>query len=161
MPVFEITYPQGALEPEVRQKLVDDLTTTLLRAERAPDTGFFRDVTWAYVHEMPAGSVLAAGRPVEKPTFKIDVTTPQGALSDRRRQELTVEATRLVLEAAGLPGEDSIRVFVLMHEVAEGSWGAAGQIIQFEQLRGMAKKQQEQGDGAEAQPEPEPAGAGA
>ena len=78
MPVFELTYPQGALEPEARAKLLDDLTTALLRAERAPDTEFFRNVTWAYVHELPAGSVLAAGRPVEQPTFKMDVTTPAG-----------------------------------------------------------------------------------
>ena len=144
MPVFEITYPEGALEPDARAKLMDDLTTAVLRAERAPDTEFFRGVTWAYVHELPAGSVLAAGAPVEKPTFKIDVTTPQGALSDRRRAELVEESTRAVREAAGIPEEEGLRVFVLMHEVAEGSWGAAGQVIRFEQLRETAKAQREQ-----------------
>ena len=144
MPVFEITYPQGALEPDVRTQLVDDLTTTLLRAERAPDTQFFRDVTWAYVHEVPGEHVLAAGRPVDKPTFKIDVTTPEGALSDRRREEFVVEATRLVREAAGIPEEEALRVFVLMHEVAEGSWGAGGNVVRFQALREMAKAEREQ-----------------
>ena len=144
MPVFEITYPQGALEPDVRTQLVDDLTTTLLRAERAPDTQFFRDVTWAYVHEVPGEHVLAAGRPVDKPTFKIDVTTPEGALSDRRREEFVIEATRLVREAAGIPEEEALRVFVLMHEVAEGSWGAGGGVVRFQALREMAKAQREE-----------------
>src|SRR5688500_13354232 len=102
VPVFELTYPEGALEPEARTRLMDDLTTALLRAERAPDTEFFRSVTWSYVHELPAGSVLAAGSPVDRPTFRIDVTTPEGALSDRRREELVGEATRLVREAAGI-----------------------------------------------------------
>ena len=152
MPVFELTYPQGALEPDVRAKLVDDLTTTLLRAERAPETGFFRDVTWCYVHEMPADAVLAAGRPVEKPTFKIDVTTPQGALSDRRRAEYVEEASRLVREAAGIPEEEGLRVWILMHEVAEGSWGAGGQVVLFEQLRAAAKAEREKA------PEAVPAG---
>ena len=148
MPVFEITYPEGALEPAARAKLLDDLTTALLRAERAPDTDFFRSVTWAYAHELPAGAVLAAGRPVEKPTFKIDVTTPEGALSDRRREELVVEATRLVREAAGIGEEDALRIFVLMHEVAEGSWGAAGHVIRFEQLREAAKAEREKSEDA-------------
>ena len=144
MPVFEITYPQGALTPDARDQLMEDLTTALLRAARAPDTEFFRNVTWSYVHELPAGSVLAAGRPVEHPTFKIDVTTPEGALSDRRRAELVEAATGAVREAAGIPEEEGLRVFVLMHEVAEGSWGAAGQVIRFEQLRETAKAQREQ-----------------
>lgn len=144
MPVFEITYPKGALEPEARAELLEGLTTALLRAERAPDTEFFRNVTWSYVHELPTDSVLAAGKPVEQPTFKIDVTTPQGALSDRRREELVTEATRLVREAAGIPDEEALRVWVLMHEVAEGSWGAGGQVIRFEQLRQIAKSQREE-----------------
>ena len=143
MPVFELTYPQGALAADTRAKLVDDLTTALLRAERAPDTDFFRGITWSYVHELPEGSVLAGGKPVEEPIFKIDVTTPQGALSDRRREELVVEATRLVREAAGIEDENTLRVWVLMHEVAEGSWGAAGNVVRFEQLREAAKAERD------------------
>lgn len=150
MPVFEITYPKGALEPEARAELLEGLTTALLRAERAPDTEFFRNVTWSYVHELPTDSVLAAGKPVEQPTFKIDVTTPQGALSDRRREELVTEATRLVREAAGIPDEEALRVWVLMHEVAEGSWGAGGQVIRFEQLRQIAKSQREEAEAVPA-----------
>jgi phenylpyruvate tautomerase PptA (4-oxalocrotonate tautomerase family) len=143
MPIFEVTYPEGALSGEARGKLLEDLTTLLLRAERAPDTDFFRSVTWSYVHELPAGAVLAAGKPVAEPTFKIDVTTPHGALSDRRRAEFVAEATSAVREAAGLGEEDALRVWVLMHEVAEGSWGAGGNVIRFEQLREAAKRERD------------------
>ena len=45
MPIMDVTYPQGALDDDARDALVDDLTTVLLRAERAPDTEFFRNVT--------------------------------------------------------------------------------------------------------------------
>jgi hypothetical protein len=31
-----------------------------------------------------------------------------------------------------------------MHEVAEGSWGAGGQVIQFKQLREIAANEREQ-----------------
>jgi phenylpyruvate tautomerase PptA (4-oxalocrotonate tautomerase family) len=143
MPIFEITYPEGAISSDVRSKLMEDLTTALLKAERAPDTEFFRNVTWSYAHELPAGAVNAAGKPVAEPTFKIDVTTPEGALSDRRREELVAEATQIVRDAAGLGDEDALRVWVLCHEVAEGSWGAGGHVIRFEQLRAMAKSQSE------------------
>ena len=34
-------------------------------------------------------------------------------------------------------------MWVLVHEVAEGSWGAAGQIVRFEQLREAARAQRE------------------
>jgi phenylpyruvate tautomerase PptA (4-oxalocrotonate tautomerase family) len=145
VPVFELTYPEGALEPDARAQLLDDLTTALLRAERAPETQFFRDITWSYVHELPAGSVLAAGRPVDqRPTFKLDVTTPEGALSDRRRAELVGAATKLISEAAGIAKDDTLqRVWVLMHEVTDGQWGAGGEVIRFEKLRELARAEQE------------------
>ena len=38
---------------------------------------------------------------------------------------------------------DALRVFVLMHEVAEGSWGAGGHVIRFEQLREAAKAERD------------------
>ena len=143
MPIFEVTYPEGALSADARSRLMEDLTAALLRAERAPDTEFFRSVTWSYVHELPAGSAHAAGKPVVEPTFRIDVTTPEGALSDRRRDELVAEATRITREAAGIEDDGALRVWVLLHEVAEGSWGAGGQVIRFEQLREIARSQRE------------------
>ena len=66
MPMIDVTYPEGALDADARAKLVEDLTTALLRAERAPDTDFFRSVTWVYVHELPEGAIvwLSSSMPV-------------------------------------------------------------------------------------------------
>jgi phenylpyruvate tautomerase PptA (4-oxalocrotonate tautomerase family) len=138
MPMMDLTLPAGALDQDRRTALVDDLTTVLLRAERAPDTEFFREVTWVFVHELPAGHVYSAGRPIEQPLVRLEVTTPEGALSDRRRAELVGEATRLVREALGIAEEDALRVWVTCREVAEGSWGAGGQIVRFQALRDAA-----------------------
>jgi phenylpyruvate tautomerase PptA (4-oxalocrotonate tautomerase family) len=140
---MDVTYPAGTLTDDQRTELADGLTTVLLRAERAPDTEFFRSVTWVFVHELPEGAVLTAGRPVEQPIFRVECTTPQGALSDRRRQELVAEATRVVREVAGIAEEDAMRIFVLCREIDEGSWGAGGHVIQFEQLRAIAKNERE------------------
>jgi phenylpyruvate tautomerase PptA (4-oxalocrotonate tautomerase family) len=149
MPVMDLTYPAGTFTPEARTALADQLTTVLLRAERAPDTEFFRNITWLYVHELPEGNVLAAGRPVTEPTFRLQVTVPQGALSDRRKQELVAAATRTIAEAAGLGEADGLRVWVIVSEVPDGNWGAAGNVVQFAQLRGLAAAELEQEGGAQ------------
>jgi phenylpyruvate tautomerase PptA (4-oxalocrotonate tautomerase family) len=138
MPLIELTYPEGALTPEARDTLADDLTTAILQAERAPREGFFRTVTWVTVHELPATHVYTNGAPAEKPVFRVDAITPGGALSDRRREEFVVSATDAVKRAAGVPDEEGLRIFVLHHEVAEGSWGAAGQVVRFSELRERA-----------------------
>ena len=143
MPMIDVTYPEGALDDDARAKLVEDLTTSLLRAERAPDTDFFRSITWVYLHELPTRAVNAAGKPVTEPTFRVMVTTPEGALSDRRRAEMVESGTAAVLEASGLTQEDSMRVWITMREIDEGSWGAAGQVIQFKQLVEAAKAERE------------------
>ena len=143
MPLIDLTYPAGALSAESRTALADELTTVLLRAERAPDTEFFRSITWVYLHELAEGMVLAAGRPVAEPTLRLEVSVPQGALSERRKEELVSEATRVLLDAAGLRESDRMRVWVLIREVPEGNWGAAGQVVRFEQLREAAARERE------------------
>jgi phenylpyruvate tautomerase PptA (4-oxalocrotonate tautomerase family) len=143
MPLIDLSYPAGTFTPEARTALADELTTVLLHAERAPDTEFFRNITWVYVHELPEGTLLAAGRPVAEPTFRVQVTVPEGALSERRKQELVAEATKVIGEAAGLGEADWVRVWVLINEVPEGNWGAAGAVVHFEQLRQLAAQERE------------------
>jgi phenylpyruvate tautomerase PptA (4-oxalocrotonate tautomerase family) len=154
MPKIELTYSAGALSPHAKAELPGKLSNTLLKWEKAPDTDFFRSISWTNVHELPPDSSHDGNGPDTRPRFVIDVTTPAGALSDRRRAEMTKEMTEQVMEAAGLnPEQDGLRVWVLMHEVAEGSWGAAGAIVQFDQLREAARQKRAYSP-AEAEPAP-------
>ena len=146
MPKIDFTYTAGALDATAKAELPGKLAAALLRAERAPDTEFFRSISWTHVHELPADAVHTADGQSEKPQFVLEVTTPQGALSDRRRAEMVKEATDLVVEAAGLAPEDSLNVWVLHREINEGSWGAAGNVIQFEQLKAAALAEREKAE---------------
>jgi phenylpyruvate tautomerase PptA (4-oxalocrotonate tautomerase family) len=110
----------------------------LLRAERAPDTEFFRSITWTFVHEPAAAGVYAGGRPIEQPLARLMVTTPEGALSDRRRAELVAGAHRVLADALQIAEEDRLRIWVTCREIAEGSWGAGGEVVQFKALREAA-----------------------
>ena len=146
MPKLDLTFPAGALSDAAKHELPTQLGAALLRWEGAPDTEFFRAITWAHVHELPAEAVFTADGQAELSHFVVDVTVPQGALSDRRKGGLVEETSKLVRQAAGLADEDGVRVWVLIHEVPEGNWGAAGQIVRFEQLRAAAKAEREKAE---------------
>jgi len=146
VPKLDLTFPAGALGDDARRELPTQLAAALLRWEGAPDTEFFRAITWVHVHELPAEAVFTADGQAELSHFVVDVTVPQGALSDRRKGGLVEEASKLVREAAGLGDEDGVRVWVLIHEVPEGNWGAAGQIVRFEQLRAAARAEREKAE---------------
>lgn len=143
MPMIDLTVQKGVLEPETREALLEELATVLLRAERAPDTEFFRSITWTYAHEIEAAALAVGGRPGGEPRFRVEITVPEGALSERRKGELVSAATSAVLRAAGLDESQGLRVWTIIREVPEGNWGAAGQVIHFEQLRQAAAAERE------------------
>ena len=138
MPMIEITVPAGALTQEGRRTVQRDLARVLMRWEGAPDTAFFRAQAWSYLRELPEGAQVTAGDTL--PRFRVEVTVPARALSDRRRGGLVEEATKVVLAAAGLDASQALRVWVLIHEQDDGTWGAGGSVIRYADLTAMAKE---------------------
>ncbi|HEY1236779.1 MAG TPA: tautomerase family protein [Solirubrobacterales bacterium] len=143
MPRLDLTITDGVLTDEGKQELLRDLGATLLRAEGAPNTEFFRSITWAHLHELPAEAIQTPDGEAE-PHAIIDVSVPEGALNDERKARLVEEATRVVLDATEWGDDAGVRVWTLIRDVPEGNWGAAGQIVHFEQLRAAAKAEREQ-----------------
>jgi phenylpyruvate tautomerase PptA (4-oxalocrotonate tautomerase family) len=152
MPKIDLTIPEGALSPEAKQTLPGAMAAALLRWEGAPDTEFFRTISWTHVHELPADSVHTADGPTDLPQAVAEVTTPEGALSDRRRAGLVEELTKQILEATGWGDEAAMRVWVLCREIDEGSWASAGHIIHFEDLRKAAKAERDKSEDKETAP---------
>src|SRR3954470_9168576 len=144
MPMIEVTAPAGAIPADAREELLDELTGRLLHWEGAPDTEFFRSISWVYFHELPADALYVGGRSGGSPRVRVEITTPEGALSQRRRAGLVADVHAAVSRAMGIsPEEAGVRVWVLCREIAEGSWGAGGAIIEFEQLRAASKAERE------------------
>ena len=143
MPCLDVTYPAGSLDPATRSELAESLTRTFMHWEGAPDTEFFLEQCWVYFHELPEGCVNRAGVATDTPIYRVNATVPAGAMSDRRKAGLVKDVTDLLLDADG-GDRDPLRVWVLIGEVPDGNWGAAGQVIQFEQLREAARAQREQ-----------------
>ncbi|MFD4429035.1 4-oxalocrotonate tautomerase family protein [Nocardia sp. NPDC058497] len=136
MPMIQLTLPEAVLTGDVRQQLQKTLAATLLTWEGAPDTAFFRAQAWCLIHEVPTGAFGTAED--DLPRFRVDATVPEGALSERRKAGLVKQVTDDVLAATGLTEADALRVWVLIHEQPEGTWGAAGNIIRFAELKALA-----------------------
>lgn len=141
--MIHLTVPAGVLTDESIHDLQKTLAATLLKWEGAPDTAFFRAQAWSRVEEVEPGRFGALADAA--PRLRVDVTVPEGGLSQRRKEGLVQETTRQVLAAAGLGDADAPRVWVLIHEQAEGTWGAAGTIIKFQELAALAQSQRGQG----------------
>lgn len=137
MPMIKLTLPAGVLPAETRREVQNTLATTLLKWEGAPDTAFFRAQAWSQVDEVSGAAFTALGD--GEPRFRVDVTVPEGALSQRRKEGLVNEVTANVLAAAGLTEADALRVWVLIHEQPEGTWGAGANIVRFAELAALAK----------------------
>jgi phenylpyruvate tautomerase PptA (4-oxalocrotonate tautomerase family) len=152
MPKLDLTITAGSVSEERKPELLRELGAALLRWEGAPDTEFFRSITWAHLHELPAEAIQTPDG-VAEPHAILDITIPSGALSERRKAGIVEDATKLLLDATGWGAEVGVRVWVLIHEVPDGNWGAAGQVVRFEQLREAAKAEREQeGSGKEKVP---------
>ncbi|WP_055690392.1 tautomerase family protein [Streptomyces prasinus] len=139
MPMIRLTVPIGALTDQGRATIQRDLAAVLLRWEGAPDTAFFRAQAWSYLTELPEGAQKTAED--DAPRFLVEVTVPQGALSERRKAGLVEEATATVLSAAALSPDQALRVWVLVDEQPEGTWGAGGSIVRYADLVALAKGQ--------------------
>src|SRR5689334_3206995 len=102
MPKIDLTFSAGALSDDAKRELPKELAAAMLRWEGAPDTEFFRSITWTHVHELPAEAVFTADGQAEQSQFAVDATVPSGALSDRRKGGLVEEFSKLIRDAAGL-----------------------------------------------------------
>jgi phenylpyruvate tautomerase PptA (4-oxalocrotonate tautomerase family) len=91
----------------------------------------------------PAGTFTDESRTALVEGLSARLLRAEGALPDERKAKFIAEATSVISEAAGLSQGDGLRVWVLINEVPEGSWGAGGEVVRFEQLRQIAQGERE------------------
>ncbi|MDX6697883.1 MAG: hypothetical protein QOE65_1280 [Solirubrobacteraceae bacterium] len=154
MPMIDLTYPEGALEPAARAEAVARLTEALLRIEGAdPQSPYARAMAWAFVHELPPEAVNVAGRPAVRPVYRVLLTAPAGTLLQgpgpvgrAARGNLVREATEILLAAEGTEysPEESLRVNCIVREVPDGYWGGFGTTLRMDDI--VATASPEAGD---------------
>jgi phenylpyruvate tautomerase PptA (4-oxalocrotonate tautomerase family) len=147
MPMIDLTYPEGALDPDARAEAIEKLTAALLRNEGATDNEATRAMSWGFVHELPGGAVNVGGGPAPRPVYRLLVTVPAGTLlhgpgpiGTEARRALVREMTEILLEAEGTEYSDAEagRVYCLVQEVADGFWGGLGTTFRMEDIVAFA-----------------------
>lgn len=143
MPMIDLTFVRGSVGDQALNRLTDELVTVLLRAERAPDTPFLRDNTWVYLHPLEETELSIGGRGSGEPRFRVDLTVFEGALDRARKEKLAADVHAAVCGAAGIEpqGARAFHVWTVIHEVPEGNWAGGGNIIYYQQVKGLAAQE--------------------
>ncbi len=134
MPLVRLSYPHGALTHEQKRQLASSLTEIVLDAEVDAVTDMGRSVTIVQFNEVTAENWAVAGElrsAASAPPnhFIVDVIVLEGLLEGERRTAVhrrVTQAFQTAFEGVGADPMLPLRVWVLVHEVREGSWGAAG-----------------------------------
>ncbi len=138
MPVVHMSYPKGALSQAQKQLLASELTDIILDAEVDAVTANGKMLTVIQFREAAAedwavGGVLGAAAGPGPKHFIVDVVVLEGLLEGERRADTHRRITAAFQHAfADDPNADPmlpLRVWVLIHEIREGSWGAAGTTV--------------------------------
>ena len=134
MPLVRLTYPRAAVTAAQKRQLAASLTEIVLDAEVDVATESGRAVTVIHFNEVAEDDWAVAGelrsearsRPDH---FIVDVIVLQGLLEGERRAAVHRRITEAFQHALGNDPMLPLRVWVLVHEVREGSWGAAGTTV--------------------------------
>jgi len=136
MPVVRVTYPRGALTPAHKRHIAAALTDIVLDAEVDTITEAGKMVTVIHFLEAGADDWAVAGELRSAATagpdhFIVDVVVLEGLLDARRRTTVHERVTAAFRAAFGEGGDPllAFRVWVLIHDVREGSWGAGGRTV--------------------------------
>ena len=136
MPVVRVTYPRGALAPAEKQALATSLTDIVLDAEVDAVTDAGKMVTVIHFLEAAAedwsvGGTFRSSATDPPDHFIVDVVVLEGLLDAARRTAVHERVTGAFREAFGEGGDPLLpfRVWVLIHDVGEGSWGAGGRTV--------------------------------
>ncbi|MFJ3394614.1 tautomerase family protein [Leifsonia aquatica] len=135
MPMIDVYAPTTLFPADADERLVDELTHAVLRAEGVAQPGAFHlDNTAAFIHRLPPTALGTAATP-SAPIVRVQIVTPPGSLDREGQRTITREATDIVRAVAG----SDVRTWVILTEAAEGGWGIQGTAFGVEEFTALAK----------------------
>lgn len=136
MPIMQVTHPEAALSPSQKRDLAQRLTEVLIAMEGGADTEGGRGFAWVVFTPVQAGDWWIGGsaddRFVHPPgAFLVHVTVPEGYMNASHKAEVHAWVNAAILAATGQAATEGMgrSVLVVIDEVTEGNWGAAGHPI--------------------------------
>lgn len=125
MPLIDVYAPADLFPVNSDRVLAERLTSAALRAEGFLDPSpFFKEITAAYIHRLPATAVHTATTDRAR-TVRVQVLIGAGGLDRKGQLQLVADVTEIVAEVSGDPSQAG-RTMVLITEAMEGGWGFNG-----------------------------------
>jgi phenylpyruvate tautomerase PptA (4-oxalocrotonate tautomerase family) len=130
MPNIHIKVPQGAFSVAQRQQLATHVNAAAARYEQMPNDPKKQFVNWIAVDEVATGMLTCGGADMTAhvlPCMAM-IYLPAGVLDAAARAGY-VNAVHLSFAAAlGADEKRQLATSVILHEIADGQWGANGQV---------------------------------
>jgi phenylpyruvate tautomerase PptA (4-oxalocrotonate tautomerase family) len=134
MPIMQVCYPETALDAERKAALARNLTDVLMAMEGGADTKGGRAFAWVLFMPVKTDDWWVGGRTddelVQPPgKFLVHVTVPEGYMSAVHKSEVHAAVNAAIVAVVGAKGDSGASALVIVDEVTEGNWGAAGRSI--------------------------------
>jgi phenylpyruvate tautomerase PptA (4-oxalocrotonate tautomerase family) len=136
MPIMQVQYPEAALDEARKTALARRLTDILIAMEGGADTAGGRAFAWVLFTPVREGDWWIGGQPddsfVAPPgRFLVHVTVPEGYMNVTHKSEVHAAVNAAIIDVTGCGKSPNAgaSVLVVIDEVTEGNWGAAGHSI--------------------------------
>jgi phenylpyruvate tautomerase PptA (4-oxalocrotonate tautomerase family) len=133
MPMIDATIPAHALSPEAEAHLFKEVTDTVVRIEIGDaENAKAQAASWVFVQRP---EVYVGGKAATSPRYRFVISVPEGQFDPVRRQQMVAGITAAVARAENRPLEEvGGRVWVMMQEIPDGSWGARGRVVRLPEI---------------------------
>lgn len=123
MPIT-VTVPEGLLTAEGEQRVLEQLTASLLKWNGLTGNAFMTPNVGGSIHVLPKERIFAGGRPEELVLIELKLP-PSGLDSQEQKQGFVADATAIVDEVTNGTHAKAL-TWVNITYAAEGSWGIGG-----------------------------------
>jgi phenylpyruvate tautomerase PptA (4-oxalocrotonate tautomerase family) len=140
MPLIRIQHRTDLFSREQKQQLAERLTQLLLDVEGGHDTPAGRTLAYVVFVDVPGDQWFVGGRSdttyqIGNERILVDVTVPEASTSQSHKTRIHRAINAALAEVLGwLPDTPQMNAWVIVHEVAEGHWGANGSTFGLAQI---------------------------
>jgi phenylpyruvate tautomerase PptA (4-oxalocrotonate tautomerase family) len=149
MPIINVQYPEAALDAGRKSALAERLTDVLITMEGGANTVGGRAFAWVLFTPVKPDDWWIGGRKDDSGIappgkFLVHVTVPEGYMNAAHKSEVHEAVKAAIVDATGCADDPSAgaNILVIIDEVTEGNWGAAGRTISLASIAetvGLAK----------------------
>jgi phenylpyruvate tautomerase PptA (4-oxalocrotonate tautomerase family) len=139
MPFVEV-FTREKLSDEIRVKLAEELSSTMMTVEIGDPTESAMMINWMWFHTMSADSWAVGGRFDDtyvkgRKMALARIIAPQGLMNAELKSRAVKEVARVLKAAMGVGGdEDDTGIFTMLIEIDDGQWANGGRILSLFQL---------------------------